>query len=651
MEKILNLAELLRKSNDPIVRNLSTTLSTRQLLRIAHRMSVYPANETNAYEMVQQTFLAKFLPSLPRAALESAIENVSLSRSKSIKSQSPSINVENDTLTIGSTSTIQYQTKALTKVPDIVFYDVPQHIQLLEKLLQDFLIGNHLLLVGNQGVGKNKVADRLLQLMNRPREYIQLHRDTTVQSLTTQPSVVDGVIVYEDSPLVKAVRLGHVLVVDEADKAPTHVTCVLKTFVENGEMILSDGRKIYPSNVDRQADRLENSDANVIYSHPDFRLIVLANRPGFPFLGNDFFASLGDLFSCHSVDNPSIDSEIYLLQQYGPNVNEKTLRKLVNAFAELRSMADIGQLSYPYSTREVVNIVKHLEKYPNENLAELIGNVLDFDRYSPEALEQVTDVLKKHGLAIESYAKNELAAIRRQREIQLTVERTSGLSVSAPKHGKEDPDNKPHVGGNTWAGGTGGRDTAGLGGKGGPYRLDKGHKVHQLSDEEKNDVPEHVKKAAREMNRKAFADKLKEIQMSSYDNSVYEAFSAPVRKQVQQLRVILSSLQAKSKERFWLKHQTSGEIDDNKLIEGIVGERNIYRKRGEQDPEPGQPQEKPKRMKLVVDVSGSMYRLVKLIWFHLTIVFFFNQRFTRICAIFQIIFIEISLVSTAMINV
>ena len=48
-----------------------------------------------------------------------------------------------------------------------------------------------------------------------------------------------------------------------------------------------------------------------------------------------------------------------------------------------------------------------------------------------------------------------------------------------------DEKNEAHVGGNTWAGGTGGRDTAGLGGKGGPYRLDAGHDVHQLSDEEK----------------------------------------------------------------------------------------------------------------------------------------------------------------------
>jgi von Willebrand factor A domain-containing protein 8 len=46
----------------------------------------------------------------------------------------------------------------------------------LEIMLQDFVLGEHLLLVGNQGVGKNKLVDRFLQLVNRPREYIQLHR-------------------------------------------------------------------------------------------------------------------------------------------------------------------------------------------------------------------------------------------------------------------------------------------------------------------------------------------------------------------------------------------------------------------------------------------------------------------------------------------
>jgi von Willebrand factor A domain-containing protein 8 len=33
--------------------------------------------------------------------------------------------------------------------------------------------------------------------------------------------------------------------------------------------------------------------------------------------------------------------------------------------------------------------------------------------------------------------------------------------LNGPKHGKIDPENQPHVGGNQWAGGSGGRDTAG----------------------------------------------------------------------------------------------------------------------------------------------------------------------------------------------
>lgn len=53
----------------------------------------------------------------------------------------------------------------------------------------------------------------------------------------------------------------------------------------------------------------------------------------------------------------------------------------------------------------------------------------------------------------------------------------------------------------------GGRDTAGLGGKGGPYRLDSGHKVYQISQIEKDAVPDEVKRAAREMGEKAFKER------------------------------------------------------------------------------------------------------------------------------------------------
>ena len=44
---------------------------------------------------------------------------------------------------------------------------------------------------------------------------------------------------------------------------------------------------------------------------------------------------------------------------------------------------------------------------------------------------------------------------------------------------------------------SGGSDTAGLGGRGGPYRLDKGHPVHQISDEDKAMVSQESKDRAR----------------------------------------------------------------------------------------------------------------------------------------------------------
>nr|CAD7429314.1 unnamed protein product [Timema monikensis] len=1064
LSRIMELSHQLRESTDPTLRSLAGSLSTRQLLRVARRMARYPSD--NPVDTIHRACLARFLPTVARQALDTAVSKAGLSAApRTLGPEDLVCEVDGDLVRIGRTTAQRYHTTAETKVPDILFFDVPQHITTLEWLLQDFTLGEHLLLVGNQGVGKNKLADRLLQLLHRPREYIQLHRDTTVQTLTLQPTVKNGLVVYEDSPLVQAVKLGHVLVVDEADKAPTHVTCILKTLVESGEMILSDGRRIVPSD----DPRVLASIPGIIPIHPDFKMIILANRPGFPFLGNDFFGALGDLFSCHAVDNPSPESELSLLKQYGPDVPVKVIERLVKAFGELRIKADQGLVQYPYSTREVVNIVRHLQEFQGESLSSVVRNVFDFDRYSREVQETLIETLHKHGipmganpsninlakefplppmehvgswttlhsqgptqvrveqrysrpkpavalrryqhnldrvearatsfsemqsywsvpfhensiiagltvsksgtnnpledvihvltsnpltlysmipsgdstqelfvqimishqrgarpqctlaplgntttlllheetsntlllldtglgqatsiplqstleLATESFTRtlgntspttwhllpqlldfssvailyesggkrvevvdvksfsalsmilpftirslhvaavdkwliqdssgqkhllskrnpedpcpnvlhsiadsspslgaltscfleplesellgqaigqqlssphrilsssqsyaalvvgfpdldhssNEiylwpkeehklsskhrsvflrdfaqvvrtipvseapkeahmferskgiglagflevvdlanhklryipvpqphsispatqwlystvelpvlLAAtsdqgvatvdaggcvrlwetglenlekslmewrkmIGSERDyLQLTVERPSGLDVNAPKHGKVDEKGDPHVGGNTWAGGTGGRDTAGLGGKGGPYRLDAGHKVHQVSQEEKDAVPEHVKRAAHDMAQRAFKQRLREIQMSEYDATLYSKFADAVSKQVQALRVILGTLQAKAKERQWMKHQTSGELDDAKLIEGLTGERNIYRRRSDKEPELGAPQMKPKRLRLVIDVSGSMYR-------------------------------------------
>jgi hypothetical protein len=58
--------------------------------------------------------------------------------------------------------------------------------------------------------------------------------------------------------------------------------------------------------------------------------------------------------------------------------------------------------------------------------------------------------------------------------------------------------------------------------------------------------------------------------------------------------------------RHLLRLVQAGELDDGKLVDGVTGERLIYKKRGLRTPKLGMQQVKPKRLMFVCDVSGSM---------------------------------------------
>ena len=118
-------------------------------------------------------------------------------------------------------------------------------------------------------------------------------------------------------------------------------------------------------------------------------MIVLANRPGYPFLGNDFFREMGDILATHVVDNPALPSEVALLAAYGPDVPPPLLRRIAAIFGELRSMADAGEIAYPYSTREAVALVKHLQSFPSDGLLAAAENVFAFDGHERHRADDV----------------------------------------------------------------------------------------------------------------------------------------------------------------------------------------------------------------------------------------------------------------------
>eukprot|EP01065_Artemidia_motanka_P007771 TRINITY_DN1388_c0_g1_i1.p1 TRINITY_DN1388_c0_g1~~TRINITY_DN1388_c0_g1_i1.p1 ORF type:complete len:1934 (+),score=667.32 TRINITY_DN1388_c0_g1_i1:133-5802(+) len=1023
-------------------------LSLRQLLRIARQSGA----EGSLHTAASNTLLTELMPGFAADKVRSAIEAAGI-RAANVEQAAAAKPRER------SAPPEDAQVAAL--IPSVVFFENKEQAALLRDLRSDLRGRDHLLLIGKQGVGKNRVVDRLLQDLSLPRQYIQLHRDSTVASLTVRPAVDQGRVVWEDAPLVKAAVEGRVLVIDEVDKAPLEVVGVLRGLIEDRELVLSDGRRLVDASAVGAGGWLPEEGALPI--HPDFRVIALANVPGYPFLGNDFFAACGDLFRCHLVDNPAREATLEVLRKYGPGVPRGILHMMVDAFEELSALVSEGLLAYPYSLRELVQVVRHVDAYPRDGLVRALRTVFDFDEFDaptrklvaqvfesrgipltakpgsgrsllaqPEPLQTTADTqlslrrvddvdvelskgrvvkghpwewrrsapreavvlegrregfgervytlpvpiegavigvvgtsdgalhallavpgstpalvtwsadgvytpqqqrptVKDHGsyssmdlwfatmgggdlgdaqvgalvdlntvtvwspnsatlvlvdpaqrdarridtpllqqskdgdgswggmwrppqtgrgdrrrdikidsgalshgavvlwapegavdvydaetetclslrlagetggrlLGVHTQSRRNLILITESRclsvdlpdrgrygdvsevvggledllitppsispeggervlaphlgdktvvagvmpELSVTgadvfvmrdpkgekvhpcaafsaggdpgsvarlsadggglrVVDTKGrvmrridcgdvsvddtedgkppphsqrrgvigamangcVAVATPsrrqiavvdvdmprvkeswkvwralvggeggeegeavaveqkplqmqysnskvqpkdlKHGKEDPDNTPHVGGNQWAGGTGGTDTAGLGGKIGPYRLDKGHPVHQVSDEAKRSVPEHLREQAKAMGKEALAKRLKEIDMSDTENDMYSRAYGVVKTQIALLQTLLRGLRSKEGDRVWLRHQTDGVWDESKLVEGLTGEKNIFRRRGE--PAGDSPTlRKKKRLVFCFDCSGSMYR-------------------------------------------
>ena len=75
--------------------------------------------------------------------------------------------------------------------------------------------------------------------------------------------------------------------------------------------------------------------------------MVLANPPGWPFQGNDFFRECGDVFSAHAVANPDAASQAQLLRKVAPSVSPEQLSTLLSLFAQLRVLHAQGTLSFP----------------------------------------------------------------------------------------------------------------------------------------------------------------------------------------------------------------------------------------------------------------------------------------------------------------
>lgn len=126
----------------------------------------------------------------------------------------------------------------------------------------------------------------------------------------------------------------------------------------------------------------------------------------------------------------------------------------------------------------------------------------------------------------------------------------------------------------------------------------------------KAQVSEEALQRAREMGEQALEEKLKELNMGKLDWERYDSLRQRVDVQIQQLQVHLKDVKRRKDERVWLRRQSTGELDDSRIVEAIAGEKDVFKRRGiaEESPNQGLDEDEKMFITLVVDVSASMYR-------------------------------------------
>ena len=105
LEDVLQLTHKLRRSEDAALRSISTSLSTRQLLRVARRLQKFP--DESPYSVISKACLSRFLPSLAKDTLDKVLEKYGIKKTVMEENSNITCTVQDKILTIGREETVK----------------------------------------------------------------------------------------------------------------------------------------------------------------------------------------------------------------------------------------------------------------------------------------------------------------------------------------------------------------------------------------------------------------------------------------------------------------------------------------------------------------------------------------------------------------
>ena len=191
-------------------------------------------------------------------------------------------------------------------------------------------LNKNILLKGPTGSGKTKLAETLSETIQRPMHQVNCSVDLDAESLLgfkTIQTNENGTqeIVFIDRPVIKAMKEGHILYIDEINMAKPETLPIL-----NG--VLDYRRKL-----------TNPFTGEVINAAPGFNVIAAINEG---YIGTlPMNEALKNRFIVIQVDY--IDGDILsdVIKDQSQLADDKTIQKIINFNEDLRTMTKQGQIS------------------------------------------------------------------------------------------------------------------------------------------------------------------------------------------------------------------------------------------------------------------------------------------------------------------
>lgn len=191
-----------------------------------------------------------------------------------------------------------------------------------------------LLIKGPTGCGKSRFVEYMAHRLGRPLITVACHEDTSAADLLGRYLVQGGDTVWQDGPVVRAVRGGAVLYLDEIAEAREDVIAVLHPLSDHRRQLF----------VDRRDETLN--------APPQF-LLVASYNPGYQQHLKELKPSLRQRFIGLQFGYPdkAIEAEIIVRES---TVDAATAGKLVTLAHKIRGMQELG-MTEVVSTRLLVS--------------------------------------------------------------------------------------------------------------------------------------------------------------------------------------------------------------------------------------------------------------------------------------------------------